>query len=34
MENVLRAERKAVVKRIAAKVGESLGVDDTIMEFV
>ncbi|MFN0191093.1 MAG: biotin carboxylase N-terminal domain-containing protein [Aestuariivirga sp.] len=33
MENVLRAERKAVVKRIAAKVGESLGVDETIMEF-
>jgi propionyl-CoA carboxylase alpha chain len=33
MENVLRAERKAKVKRIAAKVGESLAVDQLIMEF-
>lgn len=33
MENVLRAERKAVVKAIRAKAGDSLAVDDVIMEF-
>jgi propionyl-CoA carboxylase alpha chain len=33
MENVLRAERKAKVKRVAANVGESLAVDQLIMEF-
>ncbi len=33
MENVLRAERKTTVKRIAAKVGDSLAVDQLIMEF-
>ncbi|MGB8817847.1 MAG: biotin/lipoyl-containing protein, partial [Rhizobiaceae bacterium] len=33
MENVLRAERKAVVKRIAAVTGASLAVDELIMEF-
>ena len=33
MENVLRAERKAKVKRIAAKVGDSLSVDQLIVEF-
>ena len=33
MENVLRAERKAVVKRVAAKAGESLAVDELILEF-
>lgn len=33
MENVLRAEKKAVVKSIAAAVGDSLAVDETIMEF-
>ncbi|HEU0222314.1 MAG TPA: acetyl/propionyl/methylcrotonyl-CoA carboxylase subunit alpha [Paracoccaceae bacterium] len=33
MENVLRAERKAVVKRINAQPGASLAVDDVIMEF-
>jgi propionyl-CoA carboxylase alpha chain len=33
MENILRAERKGVVKRIAAGVGASLRVDDVIMEF-
>ena len=33
MENVLRVERKAKVKRIAAKVGDSLAVDQLIMEF-
>ena len=33
MENVLRAERRATVKRIAAKVGDSLAVDQLIVEF-
>ena len=33
MENVLRAERKAVVKKINAEAGQSLAVDDVIMEF-
>ena len=33
MENVLRAERRATVKSIAAKAGESLAVDEIIMEF-
>ena len=33
MENVLRAERKAVVRAIKANVGASLAVDDVIMEF-
>ena len=33
MENVLRCERKAKVKRIAAKVGDSLSVDQLIIEF-
>ncbi|SNX67416.1 biotin carboxyl carrier protein /biotin carboxylase [Cereibacter ovatus] len=33
MENILRAERKGVVKRIAAAAGSSLRVDDIIMEF-
>jgi propionyl-CoA carboxylase alpha chain len=33
MENVLRSERKATVKRVAAKIGESLSVDQLIMEF-
>ena len=33
MENVLRAERKAVVKRINAAPGDSLAVDAVIMEF-
>ncbi|TMU92246.1 acetyl-CoA carboxylase biotin carboxylase subunit [Brucella haematophila] len=33
MENVLRAERRATVKRIAVKAGESLAVDELIMEF-
>jgi propionyl-CoA carboxylase alpha chain len=34
MENVLRAEREAVVKAIKAKPGDSLAVDAVIMEFV
>jgi propionyl-CoA carboxylase alpha chain len=33
MENVLRAERRARVVRVLAKPGDSLGVDDVIMEF-
>jgi propionyl-CoA carboxylase alpha chain len=33
MENVLRAERKARVARVLAKPGDSLAVDDVIMEF-
>ncbi|RWL82012.1 MAG: acetyl/propionyl/methylcrotonyl-CoA carboxylase subunit alpha [Mesorhizobium sp.] len=33
MENVLRAERRAVVKAIVARAGASLAVDELIMEF-
>ncbi|MDF1620238.1 acetyl-CoA carboxylase biotin carboxylase subunit [Pseudothioclava nitratireducens] len=33
MENILRAERKGVVKSINAEAGASLKVDDIIMEF-
>ncbi len=33
MENVLRAERRAIVKSIAAAAGASLAVDELIMEF-
>jgi len=33
MENILRAEREAVVKSIRAKPGDSLAVDAVIMEF-
>nr|WP_154387597.1 acetyl/propionyl/methylcrotonyl-CoA carboxylase subunit alpha [Aminobacter sp. MDW-2] len=33
MENVLRAERRGVVKRVAAQAGESLAVDELIIEF-
>ena len=33
MENILRAERKSVVKSVNATPGESLKVDDVIMEF-
>ncbi len=33
MENVLKAERKAVVKSVNAKPGDALAVDDVIMEF-
>ncbi|MGP3695745.1 acetyl-CoA carboxylase biotin carboxylase subunit [Rhodobacter sp. NSM] len=33
MENILRAERKGVVKKVAAAPGASLRVDDVIMEF-
>ena len=33
MENILKAERKGVVKKINASAGASLRVDDVIMEF-
>jgi propionyl-CoA carboxylase alpha chain len=33
MENVLRAERRGVVKKIAVEPGASLAVDELIMEF-
>ncbi|EIE48689.1 acetyl-CoA carboxylase [Salipiger aestuarii] len=33
MENILRAERKATVKKINAGPGDSLAVDDVIIEF-
>jgi propionyl-CoA carboxylase alpha chain len=33
MENILRAERKARVKKVAASAGQSLAVDDVILEF-
>lgn len=33
MENTLRAERAGTVKRVAAKPGESLAVDQLILEF-
>ena len=33
MENILRAERKGVVKSVNAEAGQSLRVDDVILEF-
>jgi propionyl-CoA carboxylase alpha chain len=33
MENILRAERKGVVVKINGEPGDSLAVDDVIMEF-
>ena len=33
MENILRAERRGVVRRVNASAGASLRVDDVIMEF-
>jgi propionyl-CoA carboxylase alpha chain len=33
MENVLTAERDATVKSIKAKKGDSLALDDVILEF-
>ena len=33
MENVLRAERDGIVKKIRVKPGDSLAVDAVIMEF-
>ena len=33
MENILKAERKGIVKSISATAGSSLKVDEIIMEF-
>ncbi len=33
MENILRAEKRAVVKHVPVSVGASLAVDEIIMEF-
>jgi len=33
MENVLLAEKKGIVKSVPVSVGDSLQVDDVIMEF-
>ncbi len=33
MENILRAERKGVVKLINKSVGDTIAVDEIIMEF-
>ncbi|OLP45376.1 acetyl-CoA carboxylase biotin carboxylase subunit [Rhizobium oryziradicis] len=33
MENILKAERKGVVKKLVATAGQSLAVDELIMEF-
>jgi propionyl-CoA carboxylase alpha chain len=33
MENILRAEKKCIVSKINVSTGESLSVDDVIMEF-
>ena len=33
MENILRAEKKGIVAKINAGPGDSLAVDDVIMEF-
>ena len=33
MENVLRAEKKGVVSKVNAAAGDSLAVDDVILEF-
>jgi propionyl-CoA carboxylase alpha chain len=33
MENVLKAERKGIVARVPVKAGDSLAVDEVIMEF-
>jgi propionyl-CoA carboxylase alpha chain len=33
MENILRAEKRGVIKKINAAAGDSLAVDDVIMEF-
>jgi propionyl-CoA carboxylase alpha subunit len=33
MENVLKAEKRAVVKKVPVKPGDSLAVDEVIMEF-
>ena len=33
MENILRAERQGLVAKINSNVGDSLAVDDVILEF-
>jgi len=33
MENVLRAERDGVIKKIRVKQGDSVAVDAVVMEF-
>jgi propionyl-CoA carboxylase alpha chain len=33
MENILRAEKKCTISKINVSAGESLSVDDVIMEF-
>ena len=33
MENILRAEKRAVVRKVAVSAGQSLAVDEMIMEF-
>ncbi|PCI50939.1 MAG: acetyl/propionyl-CoA carboxylase subunit alpha [Alphaproteobacteria bacterium] len=33
MENILRAEKDAVIKKISVRAGDSLAVDDVIIEF-
>ena len=33
MENILRAEKKGIVSKINASAGDSLAVDEVIMEF-
>ena len=33
MENMMRAERRGTVKRVAVRAGQSLAVDETILEF-
>ena len=33
MENILRAEKKVTVTKLNANPGDSLAVDDVIMEF-
>ena len=33
MENILRAERDGIVKKVNAKAGDSLAVDAIILEF-
>lgn len=33
MENILRAERDALIKKVHVKKGDSLAVDTVIMEF-
>ncbi|MDO6966231.1 biotin/lipoyl-containing protein [Rhizobium alvei] len=33
MENVLKAEKKATIKSVKVEAGQSLAVDEVIMEF-